>query len=178
MKSTSEITITRRAHLHALLAAAAASTIPSSVLAQSAEDTAVISALSNLDESQGRTLLAVSRTLFPHDALPDRFYWPIVSSIDTDMSSSDTASTVANGLQALGENFSALDEASREQALGKLEGGPFFSLLYTATINGLYLNEELWALFGYEGSSLEHGGYLHRGFDEVDWLPQETGSER
>ena len=85
---------------------------------------------------------------------------------------------VADGLQALGDNFSALDEASREQALGKLEGGPFFSLVYTATINGLYLNEELWMLFGYEGSSLEHGGYLYRGFDEVDWLPQDDGSER
>ena len=178
MKSASEITITRRAHLHALLAAAAASAIPNSVLAQAAEDTPAIPALSNLDETRGRTLLAVSRTLFPHDALPDRFYWPIVSSIDVDMSSSETANMVVDGLQMLGENFSVLDEAEREQALGKLEGGPFFSLVYTATINGLYLNEELWALFGYEGSSLEHGGYLHRGFDEVDWLPQDDGSER
>jgi hypothetical protein len=110
--------------------------------------------------------------------LPDRFYWPIVSSIDADMPSSDTANTVVDGLQTLGEDFSVLDEAQREQALGKLEGGPFFSLVYTATINGLYLNEELWALFGYEGSSLEHGGYLHRGFDEVDWLSQDDGSER
>ena len=25
---------------------------------------------------------------------------------------------------------------------------------------------------GYEGSSFEQGGYLHRGFNDLDWLPE------
>jgi len=30
----------------------------------------------------------------------------------------------------------------------------------------------LWKTLGYQGSSIEHGGYLYRGFDDIDWLPQ------
>jgi hypothetical protein len=26
-------------------------------------------------------------------------------------------------------------------------------------------------LLGYEGPAYEKGGYLHRGFDDLDWLP-------
>ena len=26
--------------------------------------------------------------------------------------------------------------------------------------------------FGYEGSSAEHGGYINRGFADIDWLPK------
>ena len=25
--------------------------------------------------------------------------------------------------------------------------------------------------FGFEGSSVEHGGYIRRGFDDIGWLP-------
>ena len=28
----------------------------------------------------------------------------------------------------------------------------------------------VWAHIGYEGSSFERGGYLQRGFDDIDWL--------
>jgi hypothetical protein len=29
--------------------------------------------------------------------------------------------------------------------------------------------------FGYQGPSLGQGGYLHRGFDDIDWLPGDDG---
>src|ERR1700732_2043427 len=32
--------------------------------------------------------------------------------------------------------------------------------------------EALWPKFGYEGSSAEHGGYIKRGFNDIDWLPK------
>ena len=35
---------------------------------------------------------------------------------------------------------------------------------------GLYDNKTLFPLFGYEGSSWEKGGYVNRGFDDIDWL--------
>ena len=35
----------------------------------------------------------------------------------------------------------------------------------------------LWPKFGYEGSSFEHGGYLHRGFNDLDWLPDPRVTE-
>jgi hypothetical protein len=34
----------------------------------------------------------------------------------------------------------------------------------------LYNQPAVWSLLGYEGSSYEKGGYLNRGFDDVNWL--------
>jgi hypothetical protein len=28
----------------------------------------------------------------------------------------------------------------------------------------------VWAKFGYEGPSADKGGYISRGFDDIDWL--------
>ncbi len=39
-------------------------------------------------------------------------------------------------------------------------------------IVSLYNNKEVWPKFGYEGSSAEHGGYINRGFADIDWLPK------
>ena len=35
---------------------------------------------------------------------------------------------------------------------------------------GLYNQKELWPIFGYEGASADKGGYIERGFDDIDWL--------
>ena len=34
----------------------------------------------------------------------------------------------------------------------------------------LYNQQELWPIFGYEGESFSKGGYINRGFDDIDWL--------
>ena len=175
-KNVEEITLTRRAHLQALLAAAVAATVPGGIPARAADMPSAVPELAYLGAEQAKILLSVTRTLFPHDMLGDRFYWPIVSSIDVAMSDQANERAVTTGLAALGAGFSELDQAGREVALGKLEGSPFFSLAYTETINGLYTNKELWKLFGYEGSSVEHGGYINRGFDKIDWLPKDGES--
>ena len=41
-----------------------------------------------------------------------------------------------------------------------------------ALVVSLYNQPAVWAKLGYEGSSAEHGGYIHRGFDDIDWLNQ------
>jgi hypothetical protein len=38
-------------------------------------------------------------------------------------------------------------------------------------ITSLYDDREVWSLLGYEGPSFAQGGYLKRGFDDLDWLP-------
>jgi len=52
----------------------------------------------------------------------------------------------------------------------QIEGGAFFSKVYGTTVVTLYNQPELWPLFGYEGPSSDKGGYLHRGFNDIDWL--------
>ena len=178
MKKLEEITLTRRAHLQALFAAGVAAAVPGGVPAWAADEPSTAPDLEHLDATQATILLAVTRTLFPHDMLGDRFYWPVVASIDAAMSGAATSKAVSAGLAALGADFAGLDAAAREAALAKLEGTPFFTLAYNETINGLYTNKELWQLFGYEGSSVEHGGYINRGFDKIDWLPtNEEGAQ-
>ena len=56
--------------------------------------------------------------------------------------------------------------------LKSMEKTDFFQFMYGETINGLYGNPEIWKIFGYEGSSVEYGGYLGRGFDDIAWLPK------
>ena len=53
---------------------------------------------------------------------------------------------------------------------------PYFALVLNTAIDVLYRDAEVWEMVGYGGSSLEHGGYLTRGFDDISWLPK-TSSE-
>ena len=48
----------------------------------------------------------------------------------------------------------------------------FFKQMRGDLVVSLYNQKELWPKFGYEGSSAEHGGYIKRGFADIDWLPK------
>ena len=61
--------------------------------------------------------------------------------------------------------------ASRVAALRALEGSPFFAFLRAKTLATLYASPPAYAHFGYEGEAFSKGGYLLRGFDALDWLP-------
>ena len=39
------------------------------------------------------------------------------------------------------------------------------------TVRELYNNPAIWPHFGYEGPSGHKGGYVKRGFDQGDWIP-------
>ena len=46
----------------------------------------------------------------------------------------------------------------------------FFSDMLNKTQAYFYGNKNVWPKFGYEGSSWEKGGYINRGFNDLDWL--------
>ena len=64
-----------------------------------------------------------------------------------------------------------LSNGARNAVLKSMEGSEFFTTLRSATINNLYTNPLVYRFFGYEGSSVEYGGYINRGFDDIGWLP-------
>ena len=64
-----------------------------------------------------------------------------------------------------------LSNGARDAVLKSVENSAFFTTVRMATINNLYTNPLVYRFFGYEGSSVEHGGYIHRGFDDIGWLP-------
>lgn len=134
--------------------------------------------LKALSEHEGRTLLVMARTLFPHDFLADSYYMNIVNSVDAKAASDAGAkAAVAEGVKRLDAaykgGFKNASEKSRVRVLKTMEGTPFFSMMYGETLGGLYGNPDIWKIFGYEGSSVEHGGYLERGFDDIAWLPKD-----
>ncbi len=61
------------------------------------------------------------------------------------------------------------DETARIAIVKKIETGAFFNKVYNDAIVGLYNQPEVWPKFGYEGPSSAKGGYLHRGFSDIDW---------
>jgi hypothetical protein len=71
-----------------------------------------------------------------------------------------------------------LSNGARNAVLKSVEGSEFFTTLRTATINNLYANPLVYRFFGFEGSSVEHGGYIHRGFDDIGWLPNSSSEDR
>jgi hypothetical protein len=72
-----------------------------------------------------------------------------------------------------GVPFQRLSAGNRLEAVKGAEGSDFFEAVRSTTAWTLYSNPHVWPLFGYEGSSLEHGGYLERGFDDIGWLPKD-----
>lgn len=71
--------------------------------------------------------------------------------------------------------WSKLSSADRQGTVKRLAGTPFFNFLHWSAAEWVMREPKLWEQLGYEGSSIEHGGYLNRGFDNIDWLPAHKG---
>ena len=121
------------------------------------------------------TLLQMARDIYPHDRIGDRFYAIAVKSHDSD----DQKQMVAEGVAALDaaakeagfdDYLSAGWEADRVAILKTIEDTPFFQTVRGGLVTGLYNQKEIWPIFGYEGESYSQGGYINRGFDDIDWL--------
>ncbi len=72
----------------------------------------------------------------------------------------------------MGMPFIKLSRGNQLQVIEDLEGTVFFDTMRMVTLRGLYTNETVAREFGFEGSSLEHGGYINRGFNDLGWLPK------
>ncbi len=133
--------------------------------------------LAVLDEHESKTLLHMTRLLYPHDAVEDKFYAVVVKALDTDASTAeDKAQQLKEGVKNLDKlangNWRELSTDKRNTMLKNIEGTAFFEQVRSKCITGIYNNKELWPHFGYEGASAKHGGYINRGFNDLDWLPE------
>jgi hypothetical protein len=63
-------------------------------------------------------------------------------------------------------------EDDRVAVLRVVESTPFFAKLRGDLVVSLYNQKAVWTKLGYEGSSADKGGYIERGFGDIDWLPQ------
>ncbi len=126
------------------------------------------------DEASRQLLARVVRVAFPHANFPDSAY----------LRTADAVLAAANGTPAQKLDFAAalydleqsgfadLDDASALAHLQSIEDAPFFRLTRATTVVTLYDDPEVWAVLGYEGPSFDKGGYINRGFNDLDWLPE------
>ena len=141
-----------------------------------APDGAWAMSLSMLDARDAQTLLQMTRQLYPHPTLGDMYYAKVVEDLDQ-KAKADPAlaqqlkSGVAELDNAMGIKWSELSEGNQLAVLTKMQETPFFQTVRGTTVVSLYNNSLVWRHFGYEGPSFPFGGYLHRGFDDLAWLP-------
>jgi hypothetical protein len=129
-----------------------------------------------ISPSQAATLVAMARHLFPHDELGDQYYVAAVAALDEQAAADlDLAGQVAQGVAtldgAMGMPFIKLSQGNQLKVLETIQGTPFFATVRAATLGALYTNDTVARSFGFEGSSVEYGGYIDRGFNDLGWLP-------
>jgi hypothetical protein len=120
------------------------------------------------------TITAAARTMYPHDALPDEVYARVADKLaEASDASPETARTIDEGVAALNDDrvFVELSADLQLKVLEGIEDTDFFELVRTTAIVEVYNDERTWRLVGYEGPSFDKGGYINRGFDDLDWLP-------
>jgi hypothetical protein len=132
--------------------------------------------LKTLNAHEGETLLKVTRQIFPHDRLDDSDYIKVVQDLDAEAGKTpDTAKVLHDGVANLDQNanskFITMSDLDQVAALKKMEDTPFFQKVHGTELVSLYNNHEVWKKLGYPGASYPIGGYLHHGFNDLNWLP-------
>lgn len=163
----------------------AASAVPVAALAASAglgiEDAWAADAIT-LTPATLKTLVKVARDIYPHDMLVDSYYITAIKPWDAKAAKDPAVKTLLeDGVRRLDQDAQDRHkvayaqvpwEADRVVLLQGIEQTDFFKQIRSDLVVSLYNQEELWPKFGYEGSSAEHGGYIKRGFNDIDWLPK------
>jgi hypothetical protein len=124
-----------------------------------------------LSAEQVATLVRLLRVAYPHPSFPDAPYQRTAKSVQD----ADADHLIAAGLSELddiaGGDFGSLSDAEATAAVERIADSAFFKLVHSTTVVALYDDREVWDQLGYEGPSYDKGGYLNRGFDDLDWLP-------
>lgn len=117
------------------------------------------------------SLVQLARDIYPHDRIRDEFYAVAVKGYDTP----EQAPNIEAGISMLdnmsgGSYLSIGWEADRNAVLRRIQDTDFFQMIRGGLVVGLYNQKEVWPIFGYEGESYSKGGYIDRGFNDINWL--------
>ena len=132
--------------------------------------------LKTLTAAQGQTLMAMGRVLYPHERLPDAVYALLAKDLDAKaVADGGAAKLMRDGVawldKSAGGSFEKASVRQQEDIVRGMEGTAFFGAVRGQCITSLYDNDMAYAVLGYPGSSWEKGGYITRGFQDLQWLP-------
>ena len=129
------------------------------------------------DADMPAVMVKLARRLFPHEGMADSVYSEVVGQVLATISSNPaTAGLIDGAVQALDSAASGswidLGEVEQLEVLRATENDPTVVGLRETVRFVFYENESVWKHIDYPGSSKEYGGYINRGFDDIDWLPE------
>lgn len=132
-----------------------------------------------LGARESKTLAHMARLLFPYDALKEATYAATPALVSLPGGPKAALALLRKGLADLDAAASGrwLEQPQAEQleALRRIQSSAFFQAMKIAAAAAVYRDQAVWKQIGYQGSSVEYGGYLERGFDDIDWLPGKKG---
>lgn len=137
--------------------------------------------LKSMNAHEGETLLKITRQIFPHDRLDDSDYIRVVQDLDAEAAANqDTAKLLHDGVADLDQHtnskFVTMSADDQVATLKNIETTPFFGKVHGIELVSLYNNHDVWKKLGYQGASYPLGGYLHHGFNDLNWLPDPPAS--
>lgn len=127
-----------------------------------------------LSEHEAMTLVKVARRIFPHRTLADMYYAAVVQALDEDaQKSAETARLLKDGVAALDKALGTrwIDLSAGYQFAALQAQPKLLDAVKGKAVVALYNNPLAWRHFGYEGPSFQDGGYIKRGFNDLNWLP-------
>ena len=130
--------------------------------------------LTTFDAQTANTLLAATRVIYPHETLSDMYYADVVEALDIlARDSAETAQMLTEGAKAMDAAMSVkfvdLSPGNQLEVLTAMSDSLAFQKIRGTAVVALYNNPLVWRHFGYEGESYEYGGYLNRGFNDLQW---------
>jgi hypothetical protein len=138
---------------------------------------ATVATTGTADSAALRALTDMVRAMFPHPSFPDGPYERCAQTI-LDAAAEDVRfrTQLDQGLRDLdaigGAPFGQLPADKALEVLRGISSTEFFEGVRSRVVTSLYDDREVWGLLGYEGPSYDQGGYVSRGFDDLDWLPE------
>jgi hypothetical protein len=125
-----------------------------------------------LSGDEAAMLVRMARATYPHAMLDDAIYGKVVYALD-EKAAADPAllKNLQSGAATLKEKkFDTLDGDAQAAVLKEMESSAPFQAVRGECVVGIYNNPDVWTALGYEGPSAELGGYINRGFSDIDWL--------
>ena len=130
--------------------------------------------LANLGDVQARMLGRMLYLLFPFPELGEAPYARSLAGLDQQAADAATRDLLQSGVKSLDHAadgaWLAAGEETQVLALKAIEKSRFFQHVLGHVQATLFNDRELWKFVGYEGSSLEFGGYADHGANDIDWL--------
>lgn len=128
-----------------------------------------------LDAKDRANLVKLLRTAYPHAQFPDGPYERTADKILEQVHESVWHCTLLSaGLRSLDVpadgSFSDLEDTAAAGVVSKIADAEFFVFIRGVAVPILYDDHEVWEALGYEGESFSQGGYVNRGFNDLDWL--------